>query len=193
MHDVEFASALAKIDIAQVISRLARGTDRRDETLLRSCYHSDATDDHNMFRGSATEFVDLIMSAATTNWAITSHTLSPPIIEVLGMRAWAETTAIGHHVMHQDSEGHRNDFVIGARYEDSFERRDGQWRISHRTVIYDWAGRLELISDGLASRTMPFPEHFTIGTRDGNDPSYAARTLALTQPDPPDDVSLTPR
>jgi len=38
--------------------RLARGTDRRDAALIRSCYHADAVDDHGAFRGGPAEFAE---------------------------------------------------------------------------------------------------------------------------------------
>ena len=28
--------------------------------------------------------------------------------------------------------------TFGGRYLDRFERRDGEWRIAHRTVVHEW-------------------------------------------------------
>lgn len=170
---------VARSNIAQVILRLARGTDRRDGDLMRSCYHPDATDDHNMFRGPAREFTDLVATSDPTAWAATSHTTSPSLIEVRGDLAWAETTAVGFHVSPDLGDGQRTVLTIGCRYEDRFERRDGAWRIAHRTVIYDWAGTSPLAPGDSPSRRMPFPDDFVVGRRDESDPSYLLRERAL--------------
>ncbi len=28
--------------------------------------------------------------------------------------------------------------TFGGRYVDRFERRDGEWKIAHRTVVHEW-------------------------------------------------------
>ena len=48
-------------EITAVVYRLARGLDRRDKDLLASCFHSDATDDHGLFVGPASEFCDWVI------------------------------------------------------------------------------------------------------------------------------------
>ena len=42
---------LACHEIEQALYRYARGVDRRDWDMVRSCYHSDAHDDHGRFQG----------------------------------------------------------------------------------------------------------------------------------------------
>ncbi|MEY3566868.1 MAG: hypothetical protein RLZ19_882, partial [Actinomycetota bacterium] len=42
---------VAREHIRDVVYRYARGVDRRDFDLVRSCYHPDATDDHGPFTG----------------------------------------------------------------------------------------------------------------------------------------------
>ena len=62
--------------------------------------------------------------------------------------------------------------VAGAgHYEDVLKREDGRWRVSHRTVLRDWAISLPVQQDWTA----------TAGLRDGarsdEDPSFAALGL----------------
>ncbi|MFC6239285.1 nuclear transport factor 2 family protein [Longivirga aurantiaca] len=178
-HEARLEELAARVEIAQVILRLARGTDRRDRELMLACYHPDATDDHNMFRGSARDFAELVSTSDPAMWVATSHTTSPPLVELRGDVAWAETTAVGFHVGHADTGGSQAVLLIGCRYEDRFECRSGEWRIAHRTVIYDWAGQSALVPGDRPSRRMPFPDDFVVGTRDASDPSYVLRLEAL--------------
>jgi len=177
--DVEEISA--RLEIQQVILNLARGTDRRDAARMSDCYHPDARDDHNMFRGPASEFVELVLSASN-EWMSCTHAPSPALIEVDGTRAWAETIVVAHHVAKENSPSGHMDLVIGARWEDAFEKRDGRWRIALRTVIYDWVGELTLAPGNRPSRRMPLPDDFRVGRPDDLDPSYDVRGQALDSP-----------
>lgn len=37
------------------------------------------------------------------------------------------------------------DFLIRCRYVDKFQRRDGQWKIAHRRVVYE-PGRIDIVT-----------------------------------------------
>ena len=54
-----------------------------------------------------------------------------------------------------------SDFVMGIRYRDRFERRQGEWRIADRQLLWEWV------------RTDPLPpldSAWTQGTTDASDP-----------------------
>jgi hypothetical protein len=72
---------LAKEEIKDVIKRLARGTDRLDEELMVSCYHPDGFDDHNAFRGSATDFAAWVCEMLP-HFQATMHSIADPYIEL---------------------------------------------------------------------------------------------------------------
>ncbi len=163
---------LAKEEISDVIMRLARGTDRRDVELIRSCYHSDAVDDHGAFLGSGAEFAD---------WAIeclaamkTMHFLGQIRIEIEGDVAHAESYCEAHHVFEATTDMSmgvagtgKMDSVMWLRYVDRIERRDrGPWLIAERRCVYDWTYVLP------ASQSWPLDENFTLGRTDRSDPSY---------------------
>lgn len=122
--------------IADVILRYARGIDRLDFDLVRSCYHPDAYDDHGSMKGTVEEFI----AAARTflaRWTVTQHFMGNMLIEVDGDRARAETYAVAYH-RREDAEGNGKDDVMGIRYVDRFERRGGEWKIAHRVVASEW-------------------------------------------------------
>jgi len=114
--------------------RFCRGVDRLDETLIASCFHEDATDDHGMYQGSGHGFARYVIDSAATMLG-TMHTLGNVTIAVDGDRARSE--AYVHVVMRMPSGDGAADHTIHARYIDRFERRDGEWRIADRVVAYD--------------------------------------------------------
>lgn len=127
---------LARQEIADVIYRYARGIDRLDFELVRSCYHPDAYDDHGAFKGTVDEFVAAAESWLP-RWTATQHFMGNMLIEVQGDVARAETYAVAYH-RREDAEGDGKDDVMGIRYVDRFECRDGDWRIAHRVVATEW-------------------------------------------------------
>ena len=160
-------SALAdKADCAELLARLARGLDRRDAALLSSVFHPDATDDHGLFQGSATEFVAWVIPVLET-MKRTQHVLGQMLVELDGDRAASETYFVAYHVI--PGEGGDIFMIAAGRYLDRFDRRDGVWKISHRHAVYDWnrAGP----STDTADRSAPGP--MTYGMPGPEDRSYA--------------------
>jgi len=163
---------LAKDEIREVIMRLARGTDRRDRELIRSCYHLDAIDDHGAFRGSPDEFVDWVMEVLEP--MKTMHFLGQIRIEVEANVAYAESYCEAHHVFEATPElvpeGNLSgavDSVFWLRYLDRFEKRiGGPWLIANRLCVWDWTYIVP------ASQIWEPPESFTWGRTDRQDPSY---------------------
>src|SRR3984893_8832686 len=111
---------LAREESGDVIKRLARGTDRLDEELMVSCYHADGFDDHNSFRGTGRDFARRVMDVLT-HFKATMHLIWSPLIRVDGDTAQVDTYRVAHHL------GDDTDMIIGLRYVDRFERRDGRW------------------------------------------------------------------
>jgi hypothetical protein len=82
-----------------------------------------------------------------------THTLGNVLIELNGEFAGVESQFIACiRCRHNDGEV---DWLMGGRYVDRFERRDGVWRIADRTVVYDWS-RVDPVE--------PSPAGFTAAT-----------------------------
>lgn len=131
MHAVAAAELGVREAIRDVLRRYGRGVDRRDWDLVRSCYHPDATDDHGVYRGDVDGFV-AFFADQVGHWDGTSHHLLDGLIDLDGDVARCETPATAHHWSGDD------DLVMGVRYLDRFESRDGDWRIARRTVVLEW-------------------------------------------------------
>ena len=152
---------VARAEITDVIKRLARGTDRLDEELMASCYHEDGFDDHNAFRGSGTEFARWVCEVLP-HFEATHHFIADPYIRLAGDVAQVDTYCEAHHV------GTDRDMVLGLRYVDRFERRDGRWLIAKRVCAFDWSYTIPFDPD----QRYAFEPGFTVGHRDRSDITY---------------------
>ena len=153
-------------EIERVILRLARATDRRDSEAILACYHPDAEDDHGAFRGSAAEFAAWVPQTLAI-FEATQHFLSPPRIELEGEVARCETYCTAHHLFPPEAPGGARDAIMGLRYVDRFERRDGAWRIARRTCVWDYTYLVP------AGERWPFGPEWRLGRPDRDDPSYS--------------------
>jgi hypothetical protein len=122
--------------VRHCIARLARGEDRRDAALITAAYWPDSTTDYGVFKGSFDEYLAWVVPGADaiTN---TQHHIGQSHIELDGTVARVETQVISYHRVDY-GEGDEHDTVIGGRYLDVFEKRNGDWRIASRKMLYDW-------------------------------------------------------
>lgn len=160
------------IEIQQVVARFARGIDRMDAELVRSCYHDGALDHHGtFFDGDADGFVAWT-KAHLPLYAMTMHFLGQTLVEFpepAANVAGAETYVIGFHQMAEGGEDAH--WTSGFRYLDRFEKRlvDGkpEWRIAERTVVGEW----RRIGDPLQF-PRPAADERQARKRDQSDPVY---------------------
>jgi len=128
---------LDRSSLEELARRYMRGLDRRDGALLRSVFHPDATTHYGAFAGGPDEFVDYAMSALST------HEINQHLIGQVNLWFETEVRANGEvyfTAFHRlDRQGQRVDMTISGRYVDRYECREGDWGISHRTEIVDWA------------------------------------------------------
>lgn len=165
IQDVRDTIATQKI--TAIIYRLARGLDRADKALLASCFHEDATDDHSIFSGPASEFCDWVIRQLG-NYERTQHFISNINIIVDDNKASTEAYFFAHHVL-PGADGTKKDVIAAGRYLDRFEKRNGEWRIAHRKALYDWS-RVDETKDGWA--TPPMSEILERGRQGPEDISY---------------------
>jgi hypothetical protein len=176
MTGVTVDDLLARQEIENVIGRLCRAQDRLDRQEIISCYHSDAIDDHVMFRGSPVEFADWFVTECHRRFQETMHFVAPSLIEVDGDVAQSNTQVLAHHLLRAPepplepgTRVPRSDFTMGLRYLDRFERRDGRWLIAVRKCVNDWA--YHSLFEGPINGW--HEEGMTAGARDRTDPSYS--------------------
>ncbi len=159
--ELELSAVLAKDAIRNCISSVAQGEDRRNGDTLRSCYWSDATIDFGVFAGSFDDYLGWCVPGSP-EIPVTQHFLGQSNIQIdSDSKARAETYVMSYHRV-KAGEEERNT-AMGARYLDHLEKRDGDWRISARIMIYDWDLDWGIAADwskGLMG--MPFAaDHYT--------------------------------
>ncbi len=136
MGDADMKVLLAHHEVRACIVRLARGEDRRDGKAVSSSFWPDATVDFGIFAGSFDDYLAWVVPGAPAV-LVTQHLLGQTHIELDGNTALAETHVAAYHRVDMGTE--ERDTVLGGRYLDRFEERDGQWRITERTMLYDWS------------------------------------------------------
>ena len=163
----ELQALLDKEAIRELVHLYCRAADRHDHQLMRSLYHEDATDDHGaFFRGLAMEFIDRLPEIQAP-MEILHHNVTTHNIELNGNHAEGETYIIAFHKVATGTGS--LDLLIGGRYFDRYEKRDGRWKFSHRAVVADWAN---LHDPSIVSLDNPMIEGSYIGRPGTTDPSY---------------------
>jgi 3-phenylpropionate/cinnamic acid dioxygenase small subunit len=133
IDDTALQGLIDRQAIQDVLLRYCRGVDRRDFDLVRSCYHDDAYDLHGSYEGGPDGFIEHLKRNA--RWDATMHVIGNQLIELDGDLARCESYCISYHRHEAEAE----DMVIGLRYVDRVERRQGEWRIAHRVCAMEWS------------------------------------------------------
>ena len=127
--------------IREVLNRYCRGIDRRQFDMVRSCYHPDGTDDHGGYKGGVDGFI-AHCQAGLSRYERTMHFMGNLYIEVDGDKATSEAYTIAFHRLSATTspKGDRpaRDHLVGFRYVDNFERRNGEWKIARRVCVFEW-------------------------------------------------------
>ncbi len=164
-------AVIDKAALHELVLKYCRGCDRRDFALVRALYHDDAIDDHgNMFSGTADEFVAWL-PGMMRGFEATVHSISNALFVVDGDKAEGE---IYTHAYHRTHPPDAQEIIIGGRYLDRYERRNGEWKFIHRSLACDWC-------DVRGVNTKAY-EQFAAGAPSGrtdkDDPSYKLLMLA---------------
>jgi len=131
----ELQSLLERDKIRACIVRLARGEDRRDAQLIGASYWPDSRTDYGVFAGTYAQYLAWVVPGSPAI-PVTQHVLGQSTIELDGDRASVETYVTSYHRVTMGEQD--RDTVVGGRYLDRMERRNGEWRIAERTMLYDW-------------------------------------------------------
>jgi len=134
---------LDKQEITEVMYKFARALDRVDGELMKATYWEDAIEEHQdpifpdkfFWNDNAHKFV-LIAMDGFKHLKATQHRISNPLIELDGNKASAECYVWAYHLHEED--GVDKEGILGGRHLFKFERRNGEWKILHRSTIFDW-------------------------------------------------------
>jgi hypothetical protein len=161
---------LDKHELRELGLTYCRGIDRQDFALVRTLYHDDAIDDHgDMFKGNPDEYVAWLPTIMAM-WDATVHSISNAVYEVDGDKANGELYVVAYHRTH---EPQAKEIIVGGRYLDRYEKRDGRWKFSHRSLAMDWCN----VQDVKPEDYDTFAAGAVRGRHDADDASYAELPL----------------
>ena len=167
MIEPQIQALLDKQAITELVHAYCNAADRHDHDKMRSLYHEDAIDDHGaFFKGLAMEFIDRLPEIQEP-MAILHHNVTTVNITLEDDYAEGEIYVLAFHQVRTDDGP--VDLLIGGRYFDKYEKRNGVWKFSHRAVVADWA-RTE--SPSTVTLDHPMIEGSHIGRPGPDDPSY---------------------
>ncbi len=176
------AALIAKDAIRDLVMAYARAADRKDNALMRTLYHPDAVEDHGaFFQGLAHDFIDRLPEIQAPIDILQHHVTSHSIV-VDGDRAEGEVYVLAMHRVQRGGEtvaGHHSgdaafDVLVGGRYLDGYECRDGVWKFSRRAIVADWA---HVWDPSIIALDHAMVKGSLIGQPGPDDPSY--RLLGL--------------
>jgi hypothetical protein len=161
---------LARDEIREVLASYARGVDRADGPLLKSCYHADAIEEHGgNYDGNAHAYVDAAIPRIQRMGTM-QHLLGTSHIEFDGDIARVETYI--WTFARFEIDGSPVDTFTGGRLVDRFERRDGAWKIAHRRTVFDWNRDTPTREGWCNGLFQPGKPGMRQGTKGRDDPSY---------------------
>lgn len=164
MDSIELADRLA---IAETLALYCRGIDRCDADQLAAVFTPDARIDYGDGAKPIAETIPGLM-AGLGAMRLTQHNIANTVMRITGTRAKAETNCVALHLI--PTPDGEVELVVGGRYLDRLEKREGRWQIAERLYVMDWnrtsPSTMQLeggLFDGLQRR----------GARAGDDPSSA--------------------
>lgn len=154
---------LDKEAIRDCFLRYLRGIDRLDVDLIKSAFHDDAVDHHtNDVRGSIPGLLEWWLPQQDSREA-TQHFVTNQTIALEGDFAHVES----YFFVFIKQKAQDLGALVGGRYADRFERRDGEWKIALRVVIPEWQAEADARHTDVVSRAGG-----AVGARDRSDPTY---------------------
>jgi len=121
--------------IRTTLANHTRGIDRSDAELLHRVYHDDAEVAYGFFDGPAHVFCTMMTDAP--GGRTTMHRTSNVWIKFAGdNQAVSESYAFVYS--ETQTEAGVTQALIGGRYLDRHEKRNGQWKLNHRIYVLEW-------------------------------------------------------
>jgi hypothetical protein len=167
--DVQYL--LDRLAIKDCAARHARGCDRYDREMLRNVYHPDGFDEHGNTINPGQKYTEWADVAHEAAFQLHQHHICQQLADIKGDVAHVETYVMG---MFHDKQGGTGR-ILGGRYVDLFEKRNGEWRITIRRSPVEGAcaGDASMLGSAAMSEL-----HYIKGMKDKRDLSYQ-RPLTL--------------
>jgi hypothetical protein len=162
-----------RIAVLDCVNNQARGHDRHDVELMTSVYHDDGVDEHGPNVNLGPEYGEWANQTHSAVFEDHLHNITTHTCEIDGDDAHCESYVFGAMRVRDG----KTLMLLGGRYLDHLERRDGVWRIAVRRCTIEWTLNADasIIHSGIVSG-------FLKGTWDKTDLSYARPLQIDTEP-----------
>jgi SnoaL-like protein len=141
MNTVEqWAELEARQRIVELVTRRGRAADAKDPDAILVEHVPGSGDTHGIFDGTIEDFVEYLRVHHYSKelYGLQRHTVSNVLVEFDSPTdARVESYHIAYHRL-ELADGPR-DVLIGGRYLDHVTVYGGRWRLSSRSVVYDWS------------------------------------------------------
>jgi hypothetical protein len=168
--DARIQRVIDEQELRELVQTYCRGIDRQDFALVRTLYHDDAIDDHgDMFKGGPDDYVAWLPTIMQM-WDATVHALSNMLFKIHGDKAEGELYVVAYH---RTRPPDAKEIVVGGRYLDKYEKRNGTWKFFRRSLAMDWCNVRAVNPDDYAT----FAAGAVHGRHDAGDASYTQLTM----------------
>lgn len=153
--------------LRKLVHLYCRAVDRGDLEALRGLYHHGAEDEHGAFSSGSVD--DFLRRLSSTRPHVRSmqHHITTTNFAISGDRAEGEVYSIATHSF--AAKKGETEVIVGGRYLDKYEKRDGAWKFLERTIVTDWAHVHDPSSVDLSH---PLVADSPKGSPGPDDPSY---------------------
>ena len=137
MTEASVTNLLTKQQLHELVARYCHAVDRRDADELRQLWWPEGDIDFGLFKGKTAAFIDIICqpnAAVLTSF----HSVSNEYFTLEGSQASGLCYVTAMSSVIDSGTGVTTDQLVGGRYLDRFEQRDGQWRFLDKLFVIDW-------------------------------------------------------
>jgi hypothetical protein len=162
-----------RLDVLDCVHRQARGHDRHDVEIMTDVYWPDGIDEHGSTVNLGPDYGAWANRTHAAAFEDHLHNITTHTCEIDGDTAHCESYVFGA----MRTRDGKSVSLLGGRYLDRLERRDGVWRIAVRRCTIEWS----LVGDASLMHSGAFAG-FLKGTWDHDDLSYARPLTADSGP-----------
>ena len=167
----KISKLIDKQEIYEVVVRFLRCLDRADIEGLRHCYHPEATYDHGgLSQGLAQIQVDQLAPKLLADTLVTHFTTNVLIDLKDEYTAQAESYMFTFSRLTKDGE--EFDCLSCTRFIDLFKKISGEWKISHRKLVFEWNHDMEMRDGWGRGMAVSDPSVITRGKKNMDDVVY---------------------
>lgn len=136
MNDVSLQKLVDDLALRRSAELYAYGADHRDKPTWAAILAADCVIEGPGFRMEGREQSLGAIDHLRASFKATLHRIHNQVATVSGDSAEGETYCTADHLMQQDGK----DVILSwnIRYQDRWQREDGVWKFTHRTLIVDW-------------------------------------------------------